>query len=248
MQTNIQDKKKRKRKRYEQNKKNRKINKDDIKYQDDLVCILKPESKKGILIYTHYTQPENTEDLRLSGLKTGRQLHTEGINFNRTIYHPYIFFRAPCIPRREDAAPYYSNDIDYTSVETEINTLYGSLLQTQVIFTDSQRNMSSKIWIRVDPDKTFVFSSEIRTKSEYINNNWIINNSKKTLSNYLEIIKRNSKIEKGDKQIFYNLFSSEAVLFPKCCKPNFPFDDCPIERNSEILVKMPHLTSDYFVL
>lgn len=232
MQAHIQDKRKQKRKRYEQNKKNRKINKDDIMYQDDLVCILKPELKKGILIYTHYNQPENSEDLRLSGLKTGIQLHTDGINFNRTIYHPYIFFRSP----------YYSNDIDYTSIKTEIISSYGSLSQA----LDSQQ--SSRIWIRVDPKNTYVFSSEIRAKSEYIQNNCIINNSKKTLSNYLEIIKRNSEIKIGDKQIFYNLFSSQAVLFPKCCKPNFPFNYCPIERNSEILVQIPHLTSDYFVL
>ena len=45
-----------------------------------------------------------------------------------------------------------------------------------------------------------------------------------------------------------NLFTSEAVLFPISAHPREPFDDEPIERSSEILVSIPHLTSDYFVL
>ena len=79
----------------------------------------------------------------------------------------------------------------------------------------------------------------------------MINNSKKTLSQYLEIIKKNMEIKKDvktDQKIWYNLFSSEAVSFPIGASPNEPFDDEPIENNSEILVSIPHLTPDYFVL
>ena len=35
----------------------------DILYQDDLVCILKPNVKKGILVWTNFTQPQNTDSL-----------------------------------------------------------------------------------------------------------------------------------------------------------------------------------------
>ena len=79
----------------------------------------------------------------------------------------------------------------------------------------------------------------------------MINNSKKTLSKYLEIINNNKKIienVKPGEKIWYNLFTSKAVLFPISAHPSEPFDDEPIERNSEILVSIPHLTSDYFVL
>ena len=38
---------------------NEKISDSDIKYMDSLVCILHPEVKKGIIIFTHYTQPKN---------------------------------------------------------------------------------------------------------------------------------------------------------------------------------------------
>ncbi len=118
------------------------IEESDILYQDDLVCILRPDVKKGIIVWTHYTQPAEMGSLCELGLKTGKQLQQEGINFDRSKIHPYIFFRAP----------YYSRDIDYTSVETEIISSYG----------EKQIGIEPRVFIRVDPDKTFVFSSEIR--------------------------------------------------------------------------------------
>jgi hypothetical protein len=53
---------------------------------------------------------------------------------------------------------------------------------------------------------------------------------------------------KPDEKIWYNLFTSQAVLFPTAANPKEPFDNKPIEKNSEILVSIPHLTPDYFVL
>ena len=169
------------------------------------------------------------------GLKTGKQLATEGIEFGRSKLHPYIFFRAP----------YYSRDIDYTSIETEINSSYGP---GQII--------NSRVFIRVDPDNTFVFSSEIRDTiskhEEWIGKeNIIINNSKKKLFDYLNIININSQTKKNVKRgekILYNLFTSKAQIFPDGARMTDPYDNLPIERNSEILVSIPHLTPDYFVL
>ena len=218
------------------------IEQSDIMYKDDLVCILKPEVKKGIIIWTHFTQPEEMGSLCEFGLKTGKQLQIEGIKFGRSIIdgiefdrsriHPYIFFKAP----------YYSRDIDYTSVETEINSSYG----------EGQIGTEPRVFIRVDPDRTFVFSSEIRTKAEWYGiENVKLMISKKTLSKYLQIINDNVKIKKGvntDQKIWYNLFTSQAVLFPTRASPDLPFDNQPIERMSEILVSIPHLTPNYFVL
>ena len=228
------------------------IEESDIMYQDDLVCILRPDVKKGIIVYSHFTQPAGMNSLCNLGLKTGKKLKEEGVNFGRTKIHPYIFFRAP----------YYSRDIDYASVETEIISSYG----------EGQIGTKSRAFIRVDPDKTFVFSSEIRDVVKHPKWNGIeeniINNSKKTLSDYLKIIKENMEITKNVKdnyQIWYNLFSSRAVLFPNRVSDEEeedgedkyekeedhypgPFDDRPIEENSEIRVSIPHLTPDYFVL
>ncbi len=211
------------------------IEESDIMYQDDLVCILKPEVKKGIIVLTNYVQPPNTESLCISGLKTGKQLHKEGIEFGRNIYHPYIFFKAP----------YYSREINYSTPETEIVSSYG----------EGQIEKSGRVYIRVDPDKTFVFSSEIRDVEKHpewygiIDN--IIQNYKKTLSDYLKIINNNLLIEENvedDKSIWYNLFTGEAVLFSSNYTGRSPFDRDPINYHSEILVSIPHLTPDYFVL
>ena len=213
------------------------IEQSDIMYEDALVRILKPKVKKGIIIWTNFKQPEGMGSLCELGLKTGKQLQIEGIDFGRSKIHPYMFFRAPY---------YYSSEIDYTSVETEINSSYG----------EGQIGINQRVFIRVDPDKTFVFSSEIRdifTHSVwYGKEDTMINNSKKTLSKYLEIINNNREIienvKPGEKKIWYNLFTSEAVLFPIAADPKEPFDDAAIQRNSEILVSIPHLTPEYFVL
>ena len=235
------------------------IEQSDIMYEDDLVCILKPEVKKGIIIWTHFTQPAGTDSLCNLGLKAGNQLQIEGIDFGRSKIHPYIFFRAP----------FYSRDIDYTSVETEIRSSYG----------EGQIGTEPRIFIRVDPDRTFVFSSEIRAKipavyfhtsdghlitktelssthskffmpltderySELYNKyyNDEINKSKKTLSEYLVIIKEN-ELRPGLRT--YDLHTSRKVLIDSS---EYPYNQYPIERSSEILVSKPHLTPDYFVL
>jgi len=206
----------------------------DIMYQDDLVCILKPEVKKGIIVWSHFTQPAKMDSLCKLGLKTGKQLQSEGIDFYRSKIHPYIFFRAP----------YYSIDIDYTSVETEIISSYG----------EKDIRTEPRVFIRVDPDRTFVFSSEIRI----INEN-DIKKSKKYMSNYLRIISQNAKIyetlfplTKTKKQPAYNLFSSKIIPISNdgihYANIKYPLNIYPIERNSEILVSIPHLTPDYFVL
>ena len=80
---------------------------------------------------------------------------------------------------------------------------------------------------------------------------------KKTLSEYLEIINNNINIKNNvepDKKILYNLNSSKATLFPNKYKyiskfnSQNVFSQSPIEKNSEILVSIPHLTPNYFVL
>lgn len=206
------------------------IEESDIMYQDDLVCILKPEVKKGIIVWTHFTQPKGMDSLCELGLKTGKQLKKEGIEFGRDKIHPYMFFRAP----------YYSRDIDYTSVETEIESSYG----------EGQIGIEPRVFIRVDPDKTFVYSSEIRVQGQWYDNKYIIENSKKTLSEYLEIINNNNMNIKNEpgQQKMYNLFTSKAELFPTNHFPGLPYNIYPIEKNSEILVSIPHLKPEYFVL
>jgi hypothetical protein len=206
----------------------------DIIYQDELVCILHPHVKKGILVWTSYDQPEGSDSLCKVGLKTGEQLHKEAISFGRSIYHPYIFFRAPYI---------YSPEIDYSTFETEIVSSYGAEIL-------EPNKLKSKVFIRVDPERTYTFSSEIRAKKS--RDNYEIISSQKLLSKYLEIIHDNVDVERNGfrtpgKTLVYNLQSSKASMFPESYRIAYPYDRVPINRNSEILVSIPHLTKEYFV-
>ena len=201
-------------------------------YQDELVCILHPHVKKGILVWTSYDQPEGSDSLCEVGLKSGEQLHKEGISFGKSIYHPYIFFRAPYI---------YSPVIDYSSFETEIVSSYG---------TEILKKLKSKVFIRVDPERTYTFSSEIRAKKA--RDKYEINASQKLLSKYLEIIHDNVEVERngfkyGKTKVVYHLWSSKASIYPESNSIEYPYDGIPINRNSEILVSTPHLTKEHFV-
>ena len=91
--------------------------------------------------------------------------------------------------------------------------------------------------------------------NEYYNSE--INKSKKTLSEYLDIIKEN---ELSSELKIYDLYTSKKVrlmgifglILPELRErgrgPIYPYDNYPIERNSKILVSIPHLTPDYIVL
>ena len=96
------------------------IKQSDIIYQDELVCILNPEVKKGIIIFSEFTQPLESDSLCSIGLKTGAQLQLEGIKFDKRVFYPYIFFRAP----------YYSREIDYSTIDTEIYSSFGNIGKT----------------------------------------------------------------------------------------------------------------------
>ena len=132
-----------------------------------------------------------------------------------------------------------SREINYSTPETEILSLYGEEINTK-----------SKVFIRVDPDKTYTFSSEIRAHSTSIVD---LIQSKKTLSQYLKIIDENTNLEKiqfkspGNK-LWYNLQTSEAEFYPEEYKLKYPYNEYNINRNSEILVSVPHLTPKHFVL
>lgn len=208
----------------------------DVKYSDDKVTILHPHVKKGVLIVTFFNPPSSGEDLKKTGLKTGKKLLEEGVDFGRCKIHPYIFFRAPLSCDCLESVP-----------ETPKQELFRNY---DDIFAKFGHLFPHYIAIRVDPDKTKVYSSEMRTQqfekekfeTEY-------KRSEKTMTEYLKVIKRNS-LKKNTyitHDVYYNLITCEKRLFEKKFNPCYPFNGAPIERNSEVLVQVPHLTPDYFV-
>lgn len=204
------------------------ITDDDVLYQDEKVCILKPRAKKGVLVWHKFQETQGIDiDIPSIGLKSGLQMHKEGYDFGRSRFHPYIFFRAP----------FYNNKIDYTSFESEILSSYEDwvLKEDRIMF------------IRVDPRRTRVYSSEIRASKNP--GEW--KKSEKWMTKYFSVLWSNDKdlkeLQKPGQVPYWNLFSSEMRLHNSRETMNYPWDSYPIHRCSEVLVELPHMQTHYFV-
>ncbi len=103
------------------------------------------------------------------------------------------------------------------------------------------------MFIRVDPNKTYVFSSEIRAefrRAPDINNK--LNKSKIKLSDYLKIIKENQEYIRNERLNHFNWNIFTYRVTDQKGKPNHI--SVNIARNSEILVSLPQLEpKKYFV-
>lgn len=210
---------------------------EDVLLETSNICILKPKVKKGILIFHSY--PLERSELIKTGLKTNHTLISEGFQTQCIIPHTCIFFRAPYQKPRA---------IDYSSPQKEIESVY------QV----TEKKLSGdfylhKVWIRVDPRKTNTFSSEIRdifTYPKHYQKPAYLQNSKKTMLRYFDIIESNKKIIQDNSALIpiFNLFSSKVVMrtdLPKHFES--PMNQYDVSKNSEVLVKIPYLTPEYFV-
>lgn len=235
------------------------IQEDDILFKSKYVTILKPDCKKGIVVMT---RPENTTEggsICKDALKTGAQLHKEGIAFKRIIYHPYSFFRAPTRPCIK---------YDYTTLHSEMRSVYGDYV------ADAVRDRTHEfVIIRIDPRTTNVFSSEIRAEYRYLlyeNNGTqhmenVLNNSRKSVLHYMHVLEKNEqRISKeatpGD-NVYYNLFSNEIDRIEKPTTNLWWEEDNndndwliygekqPVSKcnDAEVLVDIPILTSNYWV-
>jgi hypothetical protein len=214
------------------------INPEDIKYQDHDVAILHPHVKKGVLVYHHYTNPPGL-DLCEIGLKSGLQMQKEGIAFGRIVYHDSIFFRAP----------YYPNENhNYDSIENE----YEGLFSKKEELYDKKYPI---ICIRVDPNKTYVYSSEIRVYAPENQKKTDLEESKILLSDYLKIKNDNMILKNKFYDIQYkdreNMILAQNLLTHKATikyelKLQYPYVHL-MQGGGEILVHLGHMTPDYFV-
>jgi hypothetical protein len=204
------------------------INPKDVLFEDDNVQILKPNVPKGILVFHNY-QETTDRDIPSEGLKSGVQLQEEGYDFGRSRIHPYIFFRAP----------HKHQEIDYSTLKTQIDSSFKSWVYTH----------ERTLFLRVNPTRTCVFSSEIRASSEpekFIG-------SKKGMLKYFDIIKRNEEIystfDFSYKYPVWNLYDSKISWFPTEKKEliKFPWCEYPINTCSEVLVNLPHIPPEWLI-
>lgn len=203
------------------------IKKDDVYYQTNDVCILKPEVKKGVLIKHCYGESD-ISFIKMHGLKSGSRSQADRVDVGRTVTHRSIFFCAPYM---------YTPQIDRSSIENEIIASYGDIGK-------------KCIYLRVDPANTQVFSSEIRTNYisyvspetrtsiELSRIETEIKNSRKLMTEYFEIIEQNSNLIQPQAGYvpMWHLFSSRKQWFPPTMNPGYPWNGSAIERNSEVLI------------
>ena len=99
--------------------------------------LLKPDDPRGIKM-VHVT---SNPDVLTEGIKTGKQLQSEGKEFGRSIYHPYSFFRPPMERQTE---------------------------KWKKSFNPCLLNQKNRIIVvvNVDPGNAYIYPSEFRTHAE----------------------------------------------------------------------------------
>ena len=230
---------------------------DDVIYQDEWVCILKPRSTRGTLIF-HETLYSKSVNVLTEGLKSGRQLEKEGGIPIPTLSmkHPYCFFRAPYQGKPE------SEDTDMKKIDVATNMTILQEIETSYGATDfSDRNV---YFIRVDPDQTYVFPSELRASIPAVPGGWEyevltldrLKRTGKTMREYLEVVSTNSKIT-GEDSFLFNLETGKKIRESQWNlevdgkipgQPvDYPWDRHDISTESEVLVAIPHMPKEYFI-
>lgn len=202
--------------------------KSDILFQNKDICILHPDSNRGILVY-HASMYTRICSEGLFSYNEVRKRHPElklrdrkatAINKNNDV----IKFKAP-----------------FTSNTTNFETSYGSEPR-QLMGTDKPEVL---VMIRVDPDKTFVYSSEARIRGD----DETLIKSRIPLRSYLKRIanKTNLKIDYPN-EICGNILTYETKMVHSEDTCHYPWIKyMPIERNAEIIVERSYIPTNWFV-
>lgn len=214
------------------------IVKNDILFKTANVSVLKPNVKKGILLF-HRFYNENMdlqEVIKRDGLKSGKKLREEGIYFGRSVYHNNIFFRAPFVSPTK---------INYTSIFSELLSVYPDLFDSKKEIKNFQENYAL---IRVDPNQTYVFSSEIRALYFGDERTKLLNKSRVKLTDYFDIIQKNGYPNYNiNTKPMWNLINKQIYYFNRNISLPKTFTEFPIERNCEILIERDILKPEEMV-
>jgi hypothetical protein len=220
------------------------ITEDDVLFMDAKVCILKPNIKKGVLIFHNFTQPQGV-DICQEGLKTKELLNKE--KELKTDGHSYIFFRAP----------YISQPIDYTSIETEIESLFGKL-------DPNKESNRGRVFIRVDPNRTKVYAGEMRIKKQFQFHSFdAVASTEKSMVDFFVFLKKNDEKYKDflieENQRMKDLEKPYLRYVPMWNINNGEFTSVSsaashthlmshnANENYEIIVDIQHMSTDFFV-
>jgi hypothetical protein len=206
----------------------------DILFENEDVCILHPASSRGILVFT----VSGTKKICTEGLFSYnelRKVHPELGLANRSRAHhdpshnDLIFFRAP-----------YNTDT--TSFETSFDGKTPKDIIKPIFSSDSQKAIAV---IRIDPAKTFIYSSETRALGSYSD----LMRSRIPMMEYLLRIRGHSSLRPiYPQKSCGNIITFEKGLFPSTMNCSYPWKEyLPVERMAEVVVKLPHIPPSWFV-
>jgi hypothetical protein len=194
---------------------------EDVVFQNDDVCILKPGTQRGIPIYHHSRNP----NLCRNGMEKADWDNPPNARRKNKDYPKLHFFRAP-----------------FTSDTRSFEGLYSGNSIDDMVRSDTM--YKSLCTILVDPDLTYVYSSDSRVNSEIGIDDFLA--SKITLRRYLEILVENEDIHKP--------YYTDLLTFRKRqVKETGEYEignerlNFPIEQNSEIVVKIQKIPIEWFV-
>lgn len=105
-------------------------------------------------------------------------------------------------------------------------------------------------FIRIDPERTYVYPSEVRATAQYYKDPNVINRFRKPFSYYMKVIEDNERRpgEAGHPGVFYNMQTFEKIQLGPHASPRFPYTNIPIERSCEILVHADHISPDLLLI
>lgn len=213
------------------------IVKSDILFKTANVCVLKPNIKKGIVLFHRFCNNEDVlNSVKDNGLKSGKKLKEEGVDFGRSVAHNCMFFKAPFV---------FPKKINYSSVYTELTSIYPDLFDSKHTIESMRENYAI---VRVDPTQTYVFSSEIRVLYYGDEKTRLLNQSRVKLTDYFDIIEKNGYPNYNiNTKPMWNLINKQMYYFSKNVSLPKTFIEFPIERNCEIIIERDILKPEELV-
>jgi hypothetical protein len=215
----------------------------DVLFENKDVCILNPKLERGIVVFSL----SDSENICSEGILSYNKLKETHPRLNlpdRTAVHidpdhnDLIFFRAP-----------------YNSDTSTFENSYG---------VNSPIDLKKKniALIRIDPEKTQVYSSAVRARPYATNNH--LQATRISMYDYLDIIKQNEDEHHTSfraniltyKKEFFRKDENEQGDFKMYDDDDDDFDnkhmdpwitDFPIERMAEVVVKLPIIRKEWLV-
>ena len=225
-------------------------------FQDNNICILHPQCPHGILIRTRIPL-DMIDTVRRDGLKSGARLRSEGVEV-RMFNWNCVFFQAPC----SYVEPMHS-DYSHTNDRAQVEEAYGG----------GSCDRPDYVYIRVDPEFTSVFSSEINAafrsdlipgrpttlKHQSFYNSaameWLMrirDCSRKSLAQYLTIIRNNAmfmedRVGIPQPKFQWNLYSSKVEEASDMQRILYPCDPHDVSQNSEVIINLEVIPPEWWV-